>query len=783
MSQLPTAYQHFIYISRYSRWLEKENRRETWDETVERYFNFFENHLKVNQKYDLDPTLRQELKDAILNLEIMPSMRCLMTAGPALDRSNIAGYNCAYIAINRVRAFDEVLMTLMCGTGVGFSVERQYVEKLPTISESFSATDTTIIVEDSKTGWAKAYKELVSLLIGGQIPKWDLSKVRAAGARLKTFGGRASGPRPLEDLFKFTIDTFKRASGRKLTSLECHDLVCKIAEVVVVGGVRRSALISLSNLTDERMRDAKSGAWWEANPQRALANNSVAYKEKPEIGVFMDEWVSLYKSKSGERGIFNREAAKKTVMKLGDRRDPNHEWGVNPCCLDGDTLVQTNLGQVPLSQIVADTEGYTVLSMNHDTNKLEYTEILTGDITRPDAEIIKIEIVSANNSITTLRLTSDHQVWTENRGYVEAGSLTEEDVVVIYENYTKTISGKVKSIKKLKDKVDTYDIQTPNQNFFANGVLVHNCEILLRDREFCNLSEVIVRPNDTQDDLSRKIRLATILGTWQASLTNFPYLSAEWKKNCEEEALLGVSLTGIMDNPMMFMKDHAMLGVVLEEMKQVAIDTNKEWAKKIHINPSAAITTTKPSGTVSQLCNTASGIHARHSEYYVRTVRADRKDPLCQMMIDMGFPNEPCVMKPDTTMIFSFPQSAVGSVTRKDMTAIEHLQLWITYQRHWTEHKPSVTISVAEHEWLEVGAFVYKHFDEISGISFLPISNHSYRQAPYQDCTKEEYEALLAKMPQNVDWDLLVKYEKEDNTKSSQSFACSANSCEMVDLT
>ena len=640
MSQLPTAYQHFIYISRYSRWLEKENRRETWDETVERYFNFFENHLKVNQKYNLDPILRQELKDAILNLEIMPSMRCLMTAGPALERSHIAGYNCAYIAINRVRAFDEVLMVLLNGTGVGFSVERQYVEKLPTISESFNATDTTIIVEDSKTGWAKAYKELVSLLIGGQVPKWDLSKVRAAGARLKTFGGRASGPRPLEDLFKFTIDTFKRASGRKLTSLECHDLVCKIAEVVVVGGVRRSALISLSNLTDERMRDAKSGAWWEANPQRALANNSVAYKEKPEIGVFMDEWVSLYKSKSGERGIFNREAAKKNLIKLGDRRDASHDMGVNPCG-----------------------------------------------------------------------------------------------------------------------------------------------EILLRDREFCNLSTVIIKHDDTQDDISRKVRLVSIIGTWQASLTHFPYLSSEWKKNCEEEALLGVSLTGILDNPMMFMKDHNMLGVILENLKQIAIDTNKEWAGKLGINCSAAITTLKPEGTTSQLTNTASGIHPRHSEYYIRTVRADNKDPLCKMMIEMGFPSEPCVMKPEYTTIFSFPQSAVGSTTRKDMTAIEHLELWLVYKRHWTEHNPSITVTIKEHEWMEVGAWVYRHFDEVCGVSFLPEDGGSYRQAPYQECSREDYEALVAKIPQDVDWGLLRNYEKEDNTKSSQSFACSANSCEMVDLT
>jgi len=432
---LPTSYQHFIFISRYSRWLEKEGRRETWEETVERYFKFFDEHLSENQKFQLDPALRQELKDAVLNLEIMPSMRSLMTAGEALRRDNTAGYNCSYVAVNRVRAFDEILYILMCGTGVGFSVERQYVEKLPTIAEVFTDSDTTIVVQDSKAGWAKAFRELVSLLIGGQVPKWDLSKVRPAGARLKTFGGRASGPKPLEDLFRFTTDTFKRAAGRKLTSIECHDIVCKVAEIVVVGGVRRSALISLSNLTDERMRDAKTGAWWNDNPQRALANNSVAYKEKPEIGTFMDEWVSLYKSKSGERGIFNRAAAQKTVAKLGDRRDPNYEFGTNPCCLDGETLVETNLGQISISQIVHDPSGYMVLSYNHDTGNVEYTEILSGDMTRPNADILEIEI-ETHKGLTTLRLTPDHQVWTENRGYVDATDLTENDTLCISETYT-----------------------------------------------------------------------------------------------------------------------------------------------------------------------------------------------------------------------------------------------------------------------------------------------------------------------------------------------------------
>jgi ribonucleoside-triphosphate reductase len=638
MKELPSDYQKFIHTSRYARWIEKEKRRETWGETVKRYFDFFETHLRENNNYNLPKELREELEEAVLNLEIMPSMRALMTAGEALRRDNTAGYNCSYVAVNRVRAFDEILYILMCGTGVGFSVERQYVEKLPTIAENFSASDTTIIVEDSKAGWSKAYKELVSLLIGGQIPKWDISKIRPAGARLKTFGGRASGPRPLEDLFKFTVDTFKRAAGRKLTSIECHDIICKIAEIVVVGGVRRSALISLSNLTDERMRDAKSGAWWNENPQRALANNSVAYKEKPEIGVFMDEWVALYKSKSGERGIFNRDACRRTVSKLGDRRDSTYEFGTNPCS-----------------------------------------------------------------------------------------------------------------------------------------------EIILRDREFCNLTEVVVRPEDTLESLKRKVRLASILGTWQASLTHFPYLSSEWAKNCKEEALLGVSLTGILDNAMMRTINN--LPSTLSSMKDHAVATNKEWAKKIGINPAAAITCIKPSGTVSQLTDAASGIHARHNEYYIRTVRADRKDPLCQMMIEMGFPAEPCVMKPDHTMVFSFPMKAEGSVTRNDMTAIEHLELWLTYQRHWCEHKPSITITVREHEWMEVGAWVYKHFDEISGISFLPHSDHSYRQAPYQDCTKEEYTSALDSMPKNVDWTLLSQYEKEDKTVGAQTFACSGDKCELVDLT
>ena len=644
---LPSSYQDFIHLSRYSRWLENENRRETWEETVDRYFTFFEKHLKDNHNYVEDKEVVEELRAAVLNLEVMPSMRALMTAGTALERENVAGYNCSFVAMNNLKSFDEILYVLMCGTGVGFSVERDFVNKLPTLAEEFSESHTTIVVQDSKLGWAKAYRELVSLLVNGQIPKWDLSKVRPAGARLKTFGGRASGPEPLEDLFRFTVDSFSKAAGRKLNSIEVHDIVCKIAEIVVVGGVRRSALISLSSLTDERMRDAKTGQWWDANPQRALANNSVAYKERPEIGTFMDEWVSLYKSKSGERGMFNRKAAVDQVASVqelrGDDhvgRNPNYEFGTNPCS-----------------------------------------------------------------------------------------------------------------------------------------------EIILRDKEFCNLSEVVIRVDDDKESLMRKVRLASILGTWQSTLTNFKYLSSVWKKNCEEERLLGVSLTGIMDCPL---TNGETLGLaeLLTDLRVEAVDVNKQFAEKIGINQSASVTCVKPSGTVSQLVDAASGIHARHSPYYIRTVRADIKDPLCKFMIDKGFPAEPCVMKPDHTMVFSFPiKSPENATCRSDMTALEQLEMWRTYQNYWCEHKPSVTITVKEDEWMEVGSWVWKYFDQVSGISFLPHSDHSYRQAPYQDCDKETYINLLSEMPVGVDWSELASYEETDNTSGTQTFACSGDSCEVVDLT
>jgi ribonucleoside-diphosphate reductase alpha chain len=641
---LPTTYQEFIHLSRYSRWLPEEGRRETWDETVARYFDFFTEHLKDTVDFTLSKELRAELEQAVLGLRVMPSMRCIMTAGEALKRENIAGYNCSYVAVDRPQAFDEILYILMNGTGVGFSVERQYVSQLPTIADEFFETDTTITVADSKLGWAKALKELIGMLYVGQIPRWDLSKVRPAGAPLKTFGGRASGPEPLESLMNFTVNIFKNAAGRKLSSIEAHDVVCKIAEVVVVGGVRRSALISLSNLSDDRMRAAKSGQWWNDNPQRALANNSACYSEKPDIGVFMDEWKSLYDSKSGERGIFNRESAVWMASKNGRRNTEDFEFGTNPCS-----------------------------------------------------------------------------------------------------------------------------------------------EIILRNREFCNLSEVVVRASDTRESLLEKVRLATILGTFQSTLVNFKYVSKSWRKNCEEERLLGVSLTGIMDCKLTNGKDqancigpHGSLPTVLKDLKSMAVKTNKEFAEKLGINQSVAVTCVKPSGTVSQLTDSASGIHARHNPYYIRTVRGDKKDPLTRMMTDVGFPVEDDAMNPSHTSVFSFPMKVDDSaVFRTDMTAIEQLELWKTYQENWCEHKPSVTISVKEHEWLEVGAWVYENFNYMSGVSFLPFSEHTYKQAPYQDCSQQEYEILLNKMPKSVEWEKLAQYEQTDMTIGAQELACAAGFCEI----
>lgn len=631
-------YQQFIHKSRYARWLDNENRRETWEETVKRYFDFFEKHL---EKHKGIKGQRKQLELAVVDMEIMPSMRSLMTAGDALERDNVAGYNCAYLAVNKPRAFDECLFILMCGTGVGFSVERREVEKLPEVPEELFDTDTTIHVADSKIGWAKAYKELIQMLYAGQIPKWDMSKVRPAGERLKTFGGRSSGKEPLDNLFRFTVEIFQNARDRKLSSIECHDIMCKIAEIVVVGGVRRSALISLSNLTDERMRNAKMGQWWLDETQRALSNNSVAYTEKPDVGIFLKEWMSLIASKSGERGIFNRAAAKKQVEKLGDRRDSNHNFGTNPCS-----------------------------------------------------------------------------------------------------------------------------------------------EIILRDKEFCNLTEVVVRPDDTPESLREKVRLASILGTWQATLTDFRYLSKEWKTNCEEEALLGVSLTGIMDNEYTNGTNvEGSLPALLNELKNIAVETNVKVAKQLDINPSAAITCVKPSGTVSQLVDASSGIHARHSPHYIRTVRGDKKDPLCQFLVEKGIPHESDLTKPEHTWVFSFPiKTALNAICRNDKTAIEQLEFWKLYQEHWCEHKPSVTITVKEDEWIDVGAWVFRNFDMISGISFLPYSDHSYKQAPYQECSENEYLQMLDTMPKDIDWNELSKYELEDNTIGSQEYACTGDKCEIVDI-
>ena len=637
-NQLPTDYQNFIALSRYARWKDDEQRRETWSETVTRYFDYMAGHLRDNCNYKLPDSLRDELEEAVLNIAVMPSMRALMTSGPALDRCHVGGYNCSYVPVDSPRAFDETMYILMCGTGVGFSVERNCIDKLPLVAEDFHRTDTVIKVGDSRPGWAKSLKELIAMLYSGQIPEWDVSEVRPAGARLKTFGGRASGPQPLVELFEFVVQKFRNAAGRRLYPIECHDIMCKIGEVVVVGGVRRSALISLSNLNDDQMAHAKSGQWWEHEGQRALANNSVAYKVKPEMGTFMREWLSLYDSKSGERGIFNRQSAIKQAAKNG-RRDTEYDFGCNPCS-----------------------------------------------------------------------------------------------------------------------------------------------EIILRPYQFCNLSEVVVRQSDTLDTLKEKVRLATILGTFQATLTNFKYLRKIWKDNTEEERLLGVSLTGIMDNPMTS-KAGERLNVLLGLLKDEAVRTNEAIAKQLGIPQSTAVTCVKPSGTVSQLTDAASGIHARHNPFYIRTVRGDNKDPLTQFLVSQGIPSQPDVMKPDSTTVFSFPmQSPLGAITRTQMNAIEQLELWLTYQRYWCEHKPSVTISVKENEWMDVGAWVYKHFDEVSGISFLPFSEHTYQQAPYQDIDKDEYKKFLTKMPKNVDWSLLQEFEKEDTTTGGRELACTAGVCEIVDI-
>lgn len=639
-SVLQDVFQQYIHKSKYARWKEDEKRREDWHETVDRYINFFQSHLENKFKYKVPDAELKRVSKAILNLDVMPSMRGLMTAGPALERDNGALYNCAFMVFDKKRKFDELMYILMCGSGVGFSVERQYINKLPVIADDFYHTQTTIHVADSKTGWAASFKELISLLYAGQIPKWDLSKVRPTGARLKTFGGVSSGPGPLEDLFKFTIDTFRSAAGRKLNSIEVHDIACKIGETIVVGGVRRSALISLSNLSDPRMREAKSGQWWQDNGQRSMANNSVAYTEKPDIGIFLEEWLSLYRSKSGERGIFNRTAIQNKTKSLPkEKRDHELVVGTNPCS-----------------------------------------------------------------------------------------------------------------------------------------------EIILRDDQFCNLSSVVLRPQDTLEDVLEKVRIATVLGTWQASVTDFKYISSSWRKNCEEEALLGVSMTGIMDHPMFNNYMDKNLPERLTDLREYVIEVNAKLSKKIGINPAAATTCVKPEGTTSSLVGSSSGIHARHSEYYIRTVRGTKADPLCAFLVEIGIPVEDDATNPSTGYVFSFPiKSPDKAIVRKDLSAIDQLELWKIYQDHWCEHKPSITVTVKENEWISVAEWVYKHFDEISGVSFLPYSDHTYRQAPFQEVTKEEYEKFLKKMPTHIEWNNLCLYEEEDNTKGSQTYSCTGpEGCEIL---
>ena len=626
-------YQEYIAKSRYCRFVEAEGRREDWFETVDRYMDFMKNHLETKHNHVMPMETDSEMREAIKNLEVVPSMRAIMAAGKALDRDNTAGYNCSYMPVDDPKAFDEAMYILLCGTGVGFSVEHKYVDKLPEIPDKLFDSDTTIVVPDSKEGWAKSLRQVIALLYSGEIPQWDTSKVRPAGARLKTFGGRASGPEPLHELFKFVITRFKGAAGRKLNTLECHDIMCKVAEVVVVGGVRRSAMISLSDLEDDKMRHAKVGQWWEANPQRALANNSAVYATKPDVGQFLNEWTSLYHSHSGERGIFNREAAVATAKKNG-RRDTDFEYGTNPCS-----------------------------------------------------------------------------------------------------------------------------------------------EIILRPYQFCNLSEVVVRSTDTKQDLERKVRLATILGTYQSTMTHFPYLRKVWQKNTEAERLLGVSLTGILDNKLMG-ETSDKTKAMLERLRDVSVATNLQLSTELDIPVSAAITCIKPSGTVSQLVDSASGIHTRHSKYYVRRVRGDKKDPLSTFMTEQGIPSEDCVLRPESTTVFSFPKKSPDSaLLREDITAIEHLELWLMYQKHWCEHKPSVTISVEEHEWPEVGSWIWKNFDDVSGVSFLPYDGGTYKQAPYEECSEEEYKELLHKMPKSIEWDSLI--EVDDNVEGVQTLACTAGVCEI----
>jgi ribonucleotide reductase, class II len=944
-------YQQYIHISRYSRWRDDLGRRETWEETVQRYVDFFDKRTDGA----FSKTLQGEVKTAILNMDVMPSMRALMTAGEALERENLAGFNCSYLAVNSKRSFAEALYILMCGTGVGFSCERQEITKLPAVPANLNPSDDTVVVADSKEGWAKAYNRLLNALWDGDIPNIDYSKVRAAGERLKVFGGRASGPAPLKRLFDFTINTFKHAAGRKLNSLEVHDLMCMVGEIVVVGGVRRSALISLSNLSDQRMRDAKAGQWWQDNPQRALANNSVAYTEKPSAEIFMEEWLSLVKSKSGERGIFNREAAQKQAAKWG-RRPADRSYGCNPCCVAGDTMVLTDSGHVQIRNLVGSevnvwngrefsrvtpfsvgthpslkvklSNGVSivcthnhkfVLNVDGKEVRVEAQDLQVGDklfkYAMPvieggieyDVDAYSQGFYSGDGNTNLAHswvyapkypciprlvgvfgevhasvdrrmwkhglmlpktfvpldgslqyrlnwlaglLDSDGSVTRDDNGNGFQISSTDEAFLVNVRTMLTTLGIQAKVVKMHDARVaylpdgkggraafncqevkrllignmgvfhlgklglrterlqwhtsepqrcasrfvhvlgiytakeqEHFCFEEPiNHTGTFNGVVTGQSEIILNDKQLCNLSEVIVRENDTPESLKRKVRLAAILGTFQATLTDFGFVSEKWSHQTADEALLGVSMTGIMDNPLTNGSlGHAGLAEVLNDLRDHARKANEEWAEKLGINPSAAITCVKPSGTVSQLCNTASGIHARHNRNYIRTVRVDKKDPLYAFMFQKGFHIEDDVMRPDSTAVVSFAMTAPdAAITRDQVSAMEALELWLLYQREWCEHKPSVTVTVKDEEWPEVGAWVYKHFDEVSGVSFLPHSDHTYQQAPYQDLSKQEFEAWIKAHPMpQVSWADLAEFEKTDNTVAMQTLACVAGACEL----
>lgn len=941
----PTTYQEFIYKRTYARWLEDQGRRENWHETVARYEDCLGKKVPANKKYDW-----HQACDAIRNLEVMPSMRSLWTAGPALERENMSGFNCAYAEINSIKSFAEILYILMCGTGVGFSVERQVVAKLPLVPDVLEESDEVIVVADSKRGWAEAYLSLIRGLYDGKIKRWDIGRVRPKGAKLKIFGGRASGPEPLVELFKFTIRTFKNAVGRRLNSLECHDIVCKISSVVVVGGVRRSACISLSNLSDDRMAHAKDGAFWDTNPQRMLANNSVAYTEKPDPERFIQEWLNLIRSKSGERGIFNRESAKFIVSQIG-RRDPNREFGCNPCCFTGDMRLLTANGYASFEELA----GSDIQIVNHNgvASDGKVWEVGLKDI---------VEVVFESRSgRRPIKCTSDHRFMLNNGSECVAENLQglrlmpyikrdtvffNEDILagfvfgdgnltriaseshrgmevyfgkkdgdvaslfgrevgtwysrealrvaekwgispqlcvdktlpanvtgsflrglfsangsviktsrVAYKTVSKKLAiglvgvlldfgidsyittnkqhmvshyngdymsaesydvniGKYDSILKFAENIGfvqqykqdalnnllvkrapyvktvrpvgqdvVYDFNEPITSWgVVEGVVVHNSEILLRPNEVCNLSEVVIRPTDTINDLKRKVRQATILGAVQATYTDFQFVNREWKRNCDEERLLGVSLTGLRDHPVLGHKSRE-AELMLVEMKQEAIDTAKEWSELLGINMPAAITCTKPSGSVSQLVDSASGLHHRYSPYYIRRVRVTASDPLAKMLIEVGINHSPEVgetWENANTFVFDFPMKApASSVFRDEETALQQLEYWLMIQKCWCEHKPSITVYVKEDEWLEIGSWVYKNWSYVSGISFLPFDGGVYQLAPYEEISEEQYEELIKKMPE-IDFEKLTEYEREDATQGSREFACQGNSCELV---